>query len=275
MAIVTRFLRKLLCCCLLCFIFCGVFPGFVYADDGIFHYFPGITIFSGSDSIHIDAEGVGSFGSQFDGVFPGSYVLLFRYSFPKEFDSLIIDDISVNISHSGLELPDLSFSYPFNYQVAVFEEYNSSYSASPLSCYFAGSATVTFSDGSTSTIPLFSHNSISFSAKKVNSSNQFLISSEDFNLSANPDDKNSGLTFKSRSDNAQNIPTDELFLSNVIVKGARIENAHSSGLNNSFYASGDFNNITIPQNVIRGTANLDRKSSRLNSSHRCISYSVF
>lgn len=257
MAIVTRFLRKLLCCCLLCFIFCGVFPGFVYADDGIFHYFPGVTFFSGSNSIHIDPEGVGSLGNQFEGIFPGSYVLVFRDSFPKEFDSLRIDDISVNISHSGLELPDLSFSYPFNYQVAVFENYNNYvYSASPLSCYFAGSATVTFSDGSTSTIPLFSHNSISFSAKKVNSSNQFLISSEDFNLSANPDDKNSGLTFKSRSDNAQNIPTDELFLSNVIVKGARIENARSSGLNNSFSASGDFNYITIPQNVIRGTANL-------------------
>ena len=237
--------------------FYGVFPGFVYADDGIFHYFPGVTVFSGSNSIHIDAEGVGSLDNQFEDIFPGSYVLVFRNSFPKEFDSLRIDNIPVNISHSGLELPDLSFSYPFNYQVAIFENYNNYvYSALPLSCYFAGSATVTFSDGSTSTIPLFSHNSISFSAKKVNSSNQFLFSSEDFNLSANPDDKDSGLTFKSRSDNAQNMPTDELFLSNVIVKGARIENARSSGLNNSFNASGDFNNITIPQNVIRGTANL-------------------
>lgn len=173
--------------------------------------------------------------------------------------------LPISISVSG-NWQDLAFSCPINFYFVYGS--GSEYSYVSLTPYFIGTATITFSDGTTENINLLSDTSISFSAKKDNSSNQFLISSEDFNLSANPDDKNSGLTFKSRSDNAQNMPTDELFLSNVTVKNARIENARSSGLNNSFYASGDFNNITIPQNVIRGTANLTTGSISATASGR-------
>lgn len=255
MAIVTQFLRKLLCCFLLCFIFCGVFPGFAFADDGIFHSFPGVTIFSGSNSTHIVSQGIGSLDNEFESVFPGLYSLIFRSSFPKEFDSLKFDNISVNISHSGLELSDLSFSYPFNYQVAIFENYdNYVYSALPLSCYFEGSASVIFSDGSTSTYPLFSYNSISFSAKKVNSSNQFLISSEDFNISANPEDKDSGLTFKSRSDdNSSNLPHDEIYLGQLDIRSPRFLDMRS---NATIIGGGSSDRIYLPTGVINATANL-------------------
>lgn len=162
--------------------------------------------------------------------------------------------VSCNIDLSNKNFQEFSFSYSPQASL-IWGDYLSR----PNFRIQSPSCTVTFSDGTSQNI-IFSNfvnrQSLDFSFSKKPGSSQYLLSSEDFNISANPEYKDSGLTFKSRSDNAQNMPTDELFLSNVTVKGARIENGRSSGLNNSFYASGDFNNITIPQNVILGTANL-------------------
>lgn len=264
MATVIRFLRKLLCFCLLCFIFCGVFPVSVYADDGQFStgaisvsFSNGEISFPYTFRLFDDWINNPDFYSNFTSVMQqlGCSYCLNSDGYVSLSSDMYFDNFSlpISISVSG-NWQDLAFSCPINFYFVY--GFGSEYSYVSLTPYFIGTASITFSDGTTESINLLSSTSISFSAKKDNSSNQFLISSEDFNLSVNPDDKDSGLTFKSRSDNAQNMPTDELFLSNVTVKGARIENAHSSGLNNLFNTSGDFNNITIPRNVIRGTANL-------------------
>lgn len=105
--------------------------------------------------------------------------------------------IPVSISHSGLNLSDLSFSYPLQFIAGNVDSSNVVYPVFT----FTGSAVVKFSDGSSQSIPLYCSSGqssvISFSAKKDNRSNQFLLSSEDFNLSsddASVSSDNVGLT---------------------------------------------------------------------------------
>lgn len=92
------------------------------------------------------------------------------------------DDFSVPVSFSktGLNLTDLSFSYPFVFYFVYGFNGHSEYMA--LNPFFRGTATVTFSDGSSATISLYSNNNISFSAKKNIFGNQYIMTSEDFNL---------------------------------------------------------------------------------------------
>lgn len=163
--------------------------GVVYADDGLFQPAT-VTIHHGSDtySPHFSSAPGTSL------VWPYSFFLnsagiyfVFNY-FDLENATFSIDPIPVNISRTGLDFQDLSFSMPFEFNLgSILYDGNTNQSnmgSLPLSAYFAGTAVVDFSDGTSKTITLTSDKSISFSAKKDNRSNQFLLSSEDFNLAS-------------------------------------------------------------------------------------------
>lgn len=242
--------------------FFGVFPGFVYADDGQFttgsisvNFSFGDVSFPYTFRLFDDWINNPNYYANFTSVMQQlgcSYCL--NSSSSVHFSSdMIFDDFSmpISISHSG-NWQDLSFSCPINFYFVYGS--GSEYSYVSLTPFFRGTATITFSDGTTESINLLSSTSISFSAKKVNSSNQFLISSEDFNLSANPDDKESGLTFKSRSDdNSSNLPHDEIYLGQLDIRSPRFLDMRS---NATILGGGSSDRINLPTGVINATANL-------------------
>lgn len=240
--------------------FFGVLPGYAFADD----YTASSSVTAKVSGLNEDGSAVSysfdnlplSFSSGFAHVGSGFGFLNWTWINSAPFTILTLDSgsISVNISHSGLELPDLSFSYPLR---VIFGYYNST-QLFDANFIFTGTATVNFSDGTSQSIPLSARSgfspTISFSAKKVNSSNQFLISSEDFNLSANPDDKESGLTFKSRSDdNSSNLPHDEIYLGQLDIRSPRFLDMRSEA---TILGGGSSDRISLPTGVINATANL-------------------
>lgn len=165
--------------------FYGVLPGFAYADD--FTWIPslssdlGLIVYNGQKSTFYPFNSVDSSDYSFVsyGFLRGGAFVIYS---PFWGDSIDVKNIPLSISHSGLNLQDLSFSFPFDFQLYRLNNNSSSDSQDvslvPVVAKFEGSATVTFSDGSTSSIPLSSYNSISFSAKKDNRTNMFNLTSD-------------------------------------------------------------------------------------------------
>ncbi len=83
--------------------------------------------------------------------------------------------LPISISVSG-NWQDLAFSCPINFYFVYGS--GSEYSYVSLTPYFIGTATITFSDGTTESINLLSSTSISFSAKKDNRTNMFNLTSD-------------------------------------------------------------------------------------------------
>lgn len=186
MAIVTRFLRNLLCCCLLCFIFCGVFPGFVYADDGQFstgtisvNFSNGEISFPYTFRLFDDWINNPDFYSNFTSVMQqlGCSYCLNSDGYVALSSDMYFDNFSlpISISVSG-NWQDLAFSCPINFYFVYGS--GSEYSYVSLTPFFIGTATITFSDGTTENINLLSDTSISFSAKKDNRTNMFNLTSD-------------------------------------------------------------------------------------------------
>lgn len=83
--------------------------------------------------------------------------------------------LPISISVSG-NWQDLAFSCPINFYFVYGS--GSEYSYVSLTPFFIGTATITFSDGTTENINLLSDTSISFSAKKDNRTNMFNLTSD-------------------------------------------------------------------------------------------------
>lgn len=172
--------------------------------------------------------------------------------------------VPVSFQASGLELTELLIEWEPLPRFLAFRDFAFSsgvvnspffFDYVPLSMYASGALTVNFSDGTSKSIPLsnVSANRLSFSVKKDNSSNQYLLSSEDFNLSS--DDDVGGLTIKSRSDNSSNLPTDEVYLGDLNIRNGQ---ASISGrdLSNNISVSGGSNivgNLVTPAGAVNSS----------------------
>lgn len=173
--------------------FFGVFPVFVYADDGEFTTGTISVNFSNGDvsfpyifRLFDDWINNPDYYSNFTSVMQQlgcSYCLNSTVSTRLSSD-MFYDDFSmpISISHSG-NWQDLSFSCPINFYFVYGS--GSEYSYVSLTPFFRGTATITFSDGTTESINLLSSTSISFSAKKDNRTNMFNLTSDNaFNLTS-------------------------------------------------------------------------------------------
>lgn len=127
--------------------------------------------------------------------------------------------VPVSFQASGLDLTELLISWDFNPRLLAYRWFaftsgivNSPafFDYVPLSYIVSGSLVVNFSDGSSKTISIsnVSTDRLSFSAKKDNRTNEYLLSSEDFNLSAENAallSEKSSLTSKSASLVSKNV----------------------------------------------------------------------
>lgn len=181
--------------------------------------------------------------------------------------------VPVSFQVSGLELTELLIEWEPLPRFLAFRDFVFSggvvnspffFDYVPLSMYASGALTVNFSDGTSKSIPLsnVSANRLSFSVKKDNSSNQYLLSSEDFNLSS--DDEVGGLTIKSRSDNSSNLPTDEVYLGDLNIRNGQ---ASISGrdLSNNISVSGGSN---IVGNLVTPTGAVNSSTFAINTAIR-------
>lgn len=160
--------------------------------------------------------------------------------------------VSCNIDLSNKNFQEFSFSY--SPQVSLIW---GDYLSRPNFRIQSPSCTVTFSDGTSQNINFsnfVNRQSLDFSFSKKPGSSQYLLSSEDFNISANPEDKESGLTFKSRSDdNSSNLPHDEVYLGQLDIRSPRFLDMRSHA---TIAGGGSSDRINLPTGVINATANL-------------------
>lgn len=172
-------------------------PVSVFAAEGSFSASPfSVTVY---DSSYAPYElSFSEFGFPSSLNFPdlfGNSSLSYASSFPR--DAIAHSDFSISLSTSvsGLNYTDLVFSFdprPFFGYILFSNERGLSYDYSSLSYSVSGSVVVSFSDGTSETIDLTSHlpsSGVFFSAKKQLFSNEYIMTSEDFNLSSNSEHK--------------------------------------------------------------------------------------
>lgn len=187
-----------------CLSFCSFGVGVAYADDvAISLSVPAMTFTRSDNSTKVTTKYVSSTSASsavvdyFASILSEVGFFNSRISFtPQDIVKYDSNEFHFEYSKSGLQLTDLSVDIPFDFAFVSLEGYavpkiHSTYRVFYPDFYFVGSASVTFSDGSTKSIPLrmesVNSRSISFSAKKELFGNEYIMTSEDFNLKSNSD----------------------------------------------------------------------------------------